>query len=300
MRTIRDQWAAATVNPKRPWSGTQEAEQTVELEPGRAVTLWSQRGAGMVDAFWLDVPSNPTRALHDLRLCVVWDEAPIPQVDAPAGLFFTVGYGRTISRGLLVGMAPPDGGYCYFPMPYRSAARIELRNAGSMSVRGLRFRVRWVPMSSDQISPMRFHATYRHEPAAGGGRLYVPLEATGRGHLVGLSAAMAHGDVQDTHFLEGDEYIHVDGEASASTAGTGTEDYFGCGWYFNCGPIALPTLGATEVGRAPLHRVAAYRLHVPDWVPFDRSLWFALEVGDGLRPETAHYATVAYYYLESP
>ena len=36
-------------------------------------------------------------------------------------------------------------------------------------------------------------------------------------------------------FLEGDEMIYVDGEKEAAIKGTGTEDYFNSGWYFNQG-----------------------------------------------------------------
>ena len=99
------------------------------------------------------------------------------------------------------------------------------------------------------------------------------------------------------HHLEGDEYIWIDGETEPSTAGTGTEDYFTCGWYFNAGPITLAPIGAPEVNPDE-QRVSAYRLHIPDWVPFERSLRFALEVGESIHSqESGNYATAVYYYL---
>jgi hypothetical protein len=297
LQRIRDQWGTATLDPKPPWPGAQEATRTVSLVAGGSVELWSQSASGMVDAFWIDPPSEEAKTLQGLRIVGRWDGAGSPQVEAPLGLFFSVGYGRTISRGLLVGMAPPDGGYCYFPMPYRSSGRIELKNTTSRPVDKIRFRIRWIPLPPDRISPLRFHALAKDDPRAGEGEPYVPLEVRGRGHFAGLSAAMACGSAQDVHFLEGDEYIWVDGESQPSSTGTGTEDYFNCGWYFIDGPVTLAPAGAMEVNH-PLHRVSAYRLQVPDWVPFDRSFKFAMEVGgSATSSEYGNYQTVCYYYL---
>ncbi|GMU23825.1 MAG: hypothetical protein AMXMBFR13_39030 [Phycisphaerae bacterium] len=298
LQTIQNAWRCATLDPKPPWPGTREESRTFSVATGETATLWSQEGSGMVGAFWIDVPTNDERVLRKLRLRATWDGANSPQVDAPLGLFFTVGYGRTINRGLLVGMAPPHGGYCYFPMPFGRGARLELLNGCDAGVKDVRFRIQWVPLSTE-VPPMRFHAFARQDPRAGQGELYVPLEVEGRGHFVGLTGALAHGDRNDMHYLEGDEYFWVDGEENPSTAGTGTEDYFTCGWYFMAGPVTLAPIGATEVSRKA-NRVSAYRLHVPDWVPFEKSFKFGLEVGDRVSaPEYGEYTTITYLYIES-
>jgi hypothetical protein len=298
LQQVRDQWATATLNPKPPYPGTQEISKTIDVPAGEAIELWSQKESGMIDAFWIDALSGDENVLQGLRLQATWDDAASPQIDAPLGLFFSAGYGRTINRGLMVGMAPPDGGYCYFPMPYGQSARLAIGNTTGEAVKTVRFRIRWVPLEVREISPLRFHARALHDPRAGEGKLHTLLETSGRGHLVGVSAAMACGNRKDEHFLEGDEYIRVDGEKEPSSAGTGTEDYFTCGWYFIDGPITLTPIGATEIDRK-LHRVSAYRLHLPDWVPFDRSLEFAIEVGDSANsPEYGDYTTVCYYYLD--
>jgi len=298
LQHIRDQWGTATLNPKPPLPGTRETSQTVSIPADEAVTLWSQTGSGMVDAFWIDVDSKSESVLQKLRLEATWDNAPSPQLAAPLGLFCGVGYGQKVCRGLLFGMAPPDGAYCYFPMPFKSGARIVLRNNTDANMEKVRFRIRWVPLAQHEISPLRFRAIYHQDDRAGEGKLYIPLEVPGRGHFVGLSGALAYGNVEDVHFLEGDEYIWVDGESKPSTAGTGTEDYFTCGWYFNNGPITLAPIGASEVNRS-LCRMSAYRLHIPDWVPFDHSFKLGLEVGDAVSSrEFGQYATVAYYYLQ--
>jgi len=299
LRTIQDQWGAATLDPKPPGAGQMEDRRSVSVPANATVTLWSQTGPGIVSALWIDPGSSDAGVLRGLRLQATWDNASTPQIDAPLDVFFGAGCGGTVVRGLLFGMAPPDGGYCYFPMPYLTAGKIELRNTTDMAIENVRFRVRWVPVAAEDVSPLRFHALTRHDREAGKDGLFVPLETRGRGHFVGLSAAMGHGNINDTHFLEGDEYIWVDGEAEPSTAGTGTEDYFTCGWYFFAGPITLAPIGCPSIDRK-LNRASAYRIHVPDWVPFEHSIRFALEVGDSIRLEYGDYTTVAYYYLEAP
>jgi hypothetical protein len=108
---------------------------------------------------------------------------------------------------------------------------------------------------------------------------------------------MARIDGSEWGFLEGDEYIWVDGETEPSTAGTGTEDYFTCGWYFASGPITLAAYGAPEVNRDP-YRISAYRMHIPDWVPFEQSFRFAIEVGDHVGAGTVGaYTMLGYFYL---
>ncbi len=300
-RNIRSQWLLAGLNPKSPWPGTQETSGVVSVAAGATTSFWSQTGAGKVDAFWIDVPASDETTLQGLRLLGSWDNETIPQVDVPLGIFFGVGYNKIITRSLLIGMMPPDGGYCYFPMPYRTGASLQLRNTTGSLIQNIRYKVRWVPLSGGPDSSLRFHAGEVRDSRAGEGRLYYPLDIQGRGHFAGFSGALAHGNVNDWHYLEGDEYFHVDGETNPSTAGTGTEDYFTCGWYFSAGAISLAPIGAPEVRSSPDKRVAVYRLHVPDWVPFNSSFRFGLEVGDSVTAsEYGNYRTVCYYYLESP
>jgi hypothetical protein len=195
----------------------------------------------------------------------------------------------------------PEGGYCYYPMPFAKGAEILLINTTDEPIKGITSMVRVADLKDQPISPLRFHTVENANAMAGRGQLYTPLEATGSGHFVGLTAAMA-GSNQNGQplysFLEGDEYFWVDREAQASTAGTGTEDYFTCGWYFSAGPITLQTVGAPQVD-SENNRVSAYRAHIPDWVPFDESFRFGLEVGNARSSEEyGAYLTVAHYYLE--
>ena len=59
---------------------------------------------------------------------------------------------------------------------------------------------------------------------------YVFLEATGKGHFVGVTHAVEQN--QDGWFGEGDDMIFIDGDALPTINGTGTEDYYNGAWDF--------------------------------------------------------------------
>ncbi|MBM4038854.1 MAG: DUF2961 domain-containing protein [Planctomycetes bacterium] len=126
---------------------------------------------------------------------------------------------------------------------------------------------------------------------------YVPLlEATGRGHYVGTGLSM-----QSPHwltYLEGDEQFYVDGEERPSIHGTGTEDYFNCGWYYKDGPVSRPFHGLTAMPDYQ-SRTSQYRMHVPDCVPFTKSLKVQIEHGEANDRPYTNYAIVAYWYQDS-
>jgi hypothetical protein len=124
------------------------------------------------------------------------------------------------------------------------------------------------------------------------------LEATGRGHYVGtlLSMQMLRG--RGIGFLEGDEMVYVDGETKPSINGTGTEDYFNSGWYFNYGVYSAPYHGVT-IKDDEKSRINAYRWHIEDAIPFKKSIRFTIEHGAG-NDVTADYSSVAFWYQTHP
>jgi hypothetical protein len=95
--------------------------------------------------------------------------------------------------------------------------------------------------------------------------------------------------------LEGDEFMHVDGEPAPSWRGTGLEDYFNGGWYYGSA-IIRPFNGLPMKAH---FRTLQYRIHHTDPVAFTSSLSVSLERG----PDNASHGTyesVAFYYLAAP
>jgi len=123
------------------------------------------------------------------------------------------------------------------------------------------------------------------------------LEAVGKGHVVS-AYLVTEGPKGLPFWLEGDDRWTIEGELRIH--GTGSEDYFNCGWYalpgrLN-GPEALPTHGFPVYGeRQRTMRATAFRNHFSDPVPFDNSIRFVMEHGEANR-HIAEYQTVTYYY----
>ena len=121
------------------------------------------------------------------------------------------------------------------------------------------------------------------------------MQVKGRGHYVG-----EHTDMQGDHglwFLEGDEKVYVDGETFPSIHGTGTEDFYTGGWYFDQGPFNLPYHGCT-VKQDDISRVSAYRFQIQDCVPFQHDFKIDIEHGGTNDYPGADYSCVAYWYQD--
>jgi D-arabinan exo alpha-(1,3)/(1,5)-arabinofuranosidase (non-reducing end) len=184
------------------------------------------------------------------------------------------------------------------------------------------FQVQYLELE-DQSSPLRFHAQWRREHPTRSGVPYRVLEATGSGHFAGmhlwmqksgwwLDPARMLGRVQETGspvsavfpeaagmgMLEGWESIYVDGEETPSIPGTGNEDYFNSGFYFSRGPYSAPHWGCT-VRSYLTSRCAAYRFHIADAIPFQRSIVVDMDHGYTNQVQT-DYSSVAYWYQVEP
>ena len=94
---------------------------------------------------------------------------------------------------------------------------------------------------------------------------------------------------------EGDEIVEIDGRRAIQ--GTGSEDYFceSYGLREGCFPYFGVTVNNPKFS-------TAYRWHVPDPVPFQKSLRFLIEQGNGEPPFRSgnYYYSVAYWYQTEP
>lgn len=123
------------------------------------------------------------------------------------------------------------------------------------------------------------------------------LRYEGAGHYLG-TYLITEGPKGLPYWLEGDDRWSIDGDLHIH--GTGSEDYFNCGWYavegrLN-GPAArashgFPVYGETETTM----RAVAYRWHLADPVPFDHTIDAGIEHGEA-NLHVADYRSVAFFY----
>ena len=97
--------------------------------------------------------------------------------------------------------------------------------------------------------------------------------------------------------LEGDERFHVDESLTPAVRGTGTEDIFNSGWYYNRGRVIQPLHGANSTRSEG--RVDQYRWYLGDYIPFNHGLGGGIEHGP-TNNFNADYSSWSYIYLASP
>jgi hypothetical protein len=265
-----------------------------EVAVGDSVVLVDVEGPGVIRRMWMTVASRDPHYLRRISLEMYWDDETEPSVRAPLGDFFGNGFDRRHYAAVPMGVSS-GGFYSYLPMPFARRARIVARNGTGRVIDAFYVNAD-VELTSSVPEPLAtFHAAWHRDPRTTAPEPHVALRAEGAGHFVGLSLN-AEGHDGSYFFLEGDERFFVDGVFRGQ--GTGTEDYFNAGWYFDQGPFAGPYHGLV-VKDDERGRIAAYRWHLPDPVPFRQSLRVELEHGHG-NGEIADFATVAYWYQTEP
>jgi hypothetical protein len=248
---------------------------------------------------------NPTdAALDGLRVRVRYDGSTDNAIDVPVSQFFGAGHERALYKSLPLGTDSPQGYYCYWPMPYRAGAVVELYNSTTADIT---IDSAAVEHKAGAVSPQAgyLYAVYNESQ---GGTYHTLLNVEGRGHYVGnLLSAQNTGISRD--FLEGDDSITVDG--SLVLRGTGLEDAYNGGYYYN---HVLKTTTDYDVENPEngilaysglLHmddsfhgdafvRTDQYRWLIGDSIPFTSGLEVLVENTGGT---STRFASTAFYYL---
>lgn len=262
---------ASSNNPD--WNSNDDSQRPI---PGETVALADLKGPGVVTHIWLTIADNEYGWPRLLRLRVYYDGSQTPSVDAPVGDFFAVGNGVEAEVESLMVRNSSDGRArnCYWPMPFRKSCKITITNEGRRRVSMLYYHVDWNRVPALPADTLYFHARYRQAlPAPADGSRYEFLNVKGRGHYVGTVMSVVQAEAG--WFGEGDDYFWVDGQ-KPSLEGTGSEDYFNDAWglHVNDGPYYGVTVAeGTGLGS----RMTAYRWHLPDPIPFKKSLKAEIE-----------------------
>ena len=84
--------------------------------------------------------------LRDVIVRMYWDGEASPSVEVPLGEFFGLGHGKYYNYDSLpLAIGNSKGLNCYFPMPFRTAARVILRNDTDKNAMNYSF-VEWEPL----------------------------------------------------------------------------------------------------------------------------------------------------------
>jgi hypothetical protein len=291
------------------WDRTGGNADWVRVEPGQAATLLDIAAPGVVTHLWFTINSPDPMHLKNLVLRAWWDGESAPSIEVPIGDFFGLGLGEYfVYQSALTAVAPIKALNAYFTMPFASAARLTLTNEGPVPVHSLYFAIDYVTVPALPEGLGRFHAQYRQAAPCkavesdgknlAGRDNYVFLEATGRGHFVGVTQAVVQN--QNGWFGEGDDMIFIDGEARPRINGTGTEDYYNGAWDFGGQPFANLHQGAPYIVDPERigGRYCLYRWHLESPIAFEKSIRVTIEHGTANDRADSFYSTAFWYQTE--
>ena len=280
------------------------------LRPGQSLTLLDADGPGQISHVWITIASDEQYHLKKIVLRMYWDAESTPSVEAPVGDFYGLGLGDYfLYDSIPLAVAADKALNCFFPMPFQKHARITLTNEGQKTAEAIYWNIDYrayrSPLPADTLY---FHAQYRqatpnqaHPDAKfnlDGKDNYVWVEATGRGHFVGVTMSVIEN--ADGWWGEGDDMFFVDGEKSPSIHGTGSEDYFLGAWDFGGKQFSYGMSGAPVVGlEREGSRWSVYRFHLDSPIPFTKSLRASIEHGTA-NDRGDNYYSVAYWYQSEP
>jgi hypothetical protein len=292
-----------------------------EIQSASTLTLLDANGPGLLTHIWITVASGEAYHLKKLVLRIYWDNESAPSVEAPLGDFFGLGLGEYHKwESELLSVGSDKALNCFFPMPFQKHARITVSNEGLQKVDAFYFNLDYRSLSQPLPSgTLYFHALFRQaQPNHGwtsdwksngdpnvdgktnldGKENYVWLDATGRGHFVGVTMSVFQN--QDGWWGEGDDMFFVDGESRPSINGTGSEDYFLGAWDFGGHPFFYRLYGAPLVGEERAGgKSSVYRFHLDSPIPFAKSLRATIEHGHA-NHRSDNYYSVAYWYQTEP
>lgn len=239
--------------------------------------------------------------LRNAYLCMSWDDATLPQIMAPIGMFFANAVCGTEMRAMPMRSELLTGGRirlsCWWPMPFWQGARISLVNRSAFALGPVSASILLAenPYPEGQAG---YFTTCHREGLTEHGRDWLLFDGVGAGRLCGVVQSMS-----EEHYCEGNERFAVDGAIQPQIAGTGTEDYFlGCFWpnpdygdpFAGCvGDVFRE--GGGSLGGSYRNPSCYYRFHLEMPIPFNAGMDARIQHG-GLSDIASRYRSLAFAY----
>ena len=263
-----------------------------EVAAGDTAVLLALTGPAVVRRIRIALTSSDPHWLRRVALRMHWDDEIEPSVHVPLGDFFANGFERRVYASLAMGVTS-EGFYSYLPMPFARSARIVLENGTSESIEALTFDADVETEVSLTEPVATLHALWSRDPRPRPDRRHRVADIEGAGWFVGTTLT-AQGHEGSFAFLRGNGVFRVDGTRLDSST---VASYLGASP--DAGAAVAGPLEGVVLQESESARLAAYRWHLADPIPFRRSFRLELERGRANR-EGAEYATVAYWYQSEP
>ena len=287
------------------------------LDAGKRMTVADLKGPGIIRCIHTTRHRPHELLARGIVLEIYFDDAKEPAVMCPLADFFGDGCnGKSMYFSAKLIECAPWSYNCYIPMPFKSRAKVILRNDTDRNVMNYSF-VEWETLPEWKENMGYFHATYRRDSFQLTPKTdHMFFEVEGSGQILGRQFSVLTDEPRFRDFntvMEGNNEIDIDGEARRIDY-LGTEDSFTFSWGFNAKFAGLHAgMPYIEKTKYPLE-LSMYRFHDTMPIRFGKSLrWhinWSCEKGftkDPAWAETVNkdgcwvdYAAVHYWYMNKP
>ncbi|MBL4661613.1 MAG: DUF2961 domain-containing protein [Alcanivoracaceae bacterium] len=196
--------------------------------------------------------------------------------------FFAIGRNNGIpTRSLFLGLNSQNYLYSYLPMPYHRNVSISIiLDSNTLADSILSFEI-----GSDLQIPdpdVGIFGTQMQDTCPSMVLIDSPiLQLNKKGKWVGLFSEFSSIGTTSRTYLEGDERVYIDGDTHPTHYGTGTEDFYNGGFYFDQGDFSLALHGSPYSFNVNAQQsiTSAYRFMLTDGIDFQQSISAKLESG---------------------
>jgi hypothetical protein len=274
-----------------PWTPADSIrhDTTVTLAPASSVEAASISGGGTIFRFEVESPPMSWQLARALVLSISYDGEALPRIETPLGDLIAIVFSAPDINALGFSLRNNRIGF-YFPMPFKRGARLVLTNTSTSSV-PIQTTVCWTPT---EIHSTRLCALSQVESDLVYGEPVTLMDVAGTGHLVACMLTIEAEYVKALQ--EGDELVWIDSDIEPSWHGTGTEDYFSCGYHYMGGLLSRAYFGVNYF-RNP-GGAGAYRIHALDYIAFTNHLNVSIEHGPYSTTAPGTYRSVLLYYAQ--
>ncbi len=291
------------------------------LDAGKSIVVADLKGPGVITHIHTTRHKPADLFTRGIVIEIWFDDAQEPAVLCPLGDFFGDGCnGNSMYFSSLFIECAPWSYNCYIPMPFRSHARVILRNDTQRNAMNYSY-VEWESLPEWNKELGYFHATYaRKSFQLTRDTRETFFETEGTGHIIGRQFSI----VTDEDFfagfgtvMEGNNEVDIDG-CERKIDYLGTEDSFTFSWGFNqtfAGLRAgMPFIDKGTSSDTTLSRLSIYRFHDHMPIRFDKSVKWTIDwshevafIKSKVWPQKVDaggcwvdYATVFYWYSDNP
>jgi hypothetical protein len=283
---------------------------SARFNTSRQVTVAEIQGPATITMIHFAMP-QALKLDRDVLLKAYWDGETTPSIDCPLVDFFCdpAGLRDEVNTALV---NKRRGFNAYFPMPFRTSAKIELVYDGPVepgdklwSMMPCYSYVMYRTADAVGADLGYFHAHWRQEVLLLGARDYLALDAKGEGKFVGWNVTIRRPG-RSGYPVDGNEKFYIDGEQTPSIEFQGLEDSFGFSWGFPPTESMFPLTGWFAFFKGAL----GYRFFTGDAIRFDRSLQVAIGFGINEDPmfrrefskpgSQLQLSSVVYWYQKEP